>query len=336
MSRTAQIQPIRGKQATPEGRLPAPAAAQRLACWLKLPLNWGRQVVRNGHDILRVLDILRFRPLPAGLVSLDHPWVTGRNPATGRFIWPENVIYRSPRAPRAADLPDDNILLEATGRFLAARVRQSAIVPELPLGPQRRMPHAINYMHGSSHYNSGLILLNDLPDGYRHVTDPRFRQELRRFVAEERREILFLFRQREYDAKEYAYFSCCVRSLFPWFCNPNGPRGRVLWGNAAPFPAANLITGHWADDVYALKQQGGADVVVRPPVAGEYFRKGSYGCGRAAADWPEKLLAWGNYTRVKIRGGRGGMFFVDRRRVYADQIERRRSRGRSDEDRAEF
>ena len=29
-----------------------------------------------------------------------------------------------------------------------------------------------------------------------------------------------------------AYFVCCLRTLFPWFCNANGPKGRVLWGNA--------------------------------------------------------------------------------------------------------
>lgn len=323
-------------------RAAAPATLDRLAdatlYWAGLPWRWARQVVRNSSDILRVLDILRLRPLPAGLVSVDHPWVTGLNPATGQPIWHENVIYRSPRPDDAAEtLADDDVVLLANGRFLARRVRQSAITPELPLGPQRRMPHAINYMHGSSHYNSGIILLNDLQDGYRHLTDPRFRREIVRFVKTERREVLFLFRERNYDPREYAYFSCCMRTLFPWFCNPNGPQERVLWGNHAPFPAANLITGYWARDVYALNTPGGAEAVVRPAIKpGSYLTDGPYPGQRDYARWPEKLLAWGTYLRVRIRGAKGGMFFIDRRQVYEDQIRRREARGFRDEPQARF
>ena len=158
--------------------------------WLRLPWNWGRQVLRNGSDILRVLAILRLRPLPAGLVSEEHPWVTGLNPATGIPVWFDNVIYRSPRTDSESLATDEQVLL-ANGRFLALRVRQSAVLPEVPQGAGRRMPHCINYMHGSSHYNSGLILLNDIVDAYRHVNDGRFRLELCRFVREERREVLF-------------------------------------------------------------------------------------------------------------------------------------------------
>ena len=77
--------------------------------------------------------------------------------------------------------------------------------------------------------------------------------------------------------------------------------------------------------------------MARPPIAaGRYFQEGPYGAGRNHAVWPEKLLAWGNYFRVKLRGRKGGMFFVDRRVVYADQIARRRERGLPDEDRARF
>lgn len=305
--------------------------------WIGLPVRWARQMVGNGCDILRVWDIIGLRPLPAGLVDSEHPWVTGINPKTGRPIWSENVIFRSPRKPNAADLAEDDVVLLANGRFLARRAGQSAIVPELPLGPQRRMPHAINYIHGSSHYNSGIILFNDLQDGYAHVTDPKFRRELNRFVRIEKREILFLFRERHYDPREYAYFSCCVRTLFPWFCNPNGPQETVLWGNTGPFPAANLITGGWSRDVYALKRPGGAASVVRPPIpARTYLLNGPYLNGRNGARWPEKALAWLTYFRVKIRGKRGGMFFIDRRKVYEDQIRCREARGLTDEPQARF
>jgi hypothetical protein len=185
----------------------------------------------------------------------------------------------------------------------------------------------INYIHGSSHYNSGILIFNDFADGLAHFTDPRFRTEVGRFVRQARREVLILFRRRE-----FAYFTCCLRTLFPWFCNANGPKGRVLWGNASPFPAANLITGNWARDVYALRKAGESTAVVRPPiVAREYFQGGPYGNGRRHYRWPERLLAWATYWRVRLRGGRGEMFFVDRRQVYADQIEWRRRLGLADE-----
>ncbi len=288
-------------------------------------------MAHNGHGIVRVLDITRVRPLPHGLLPPDHPWVTGVNPATGRPVWHDNVIFRSPRGPDADGLPADDLVVTKSGQFLAARVVLSSGPEELPVGPRRRMPHGINYIHGSSHYNSGILVFTDFPDALAHFTDRRFRAEVYRFVREERREVLVLFRRREYSAREYAYFSGAMRTLFPWFCNPNGPNGRVLWGNAAPFPAANLITGCWIRDVYALKSPGGAAAVVRPPVEpGVYFR-GRYGGGRRYARWPEKLLAWATYLRVRLRGGKGGMFFVDRRVVYADQIGRRKKLGLPDE-----
>lgn len=305
-------------------------AASTAAYWLGLPARWAYQAAHNGHGILRVLDITRLRPMPAGLVALDHPWVTGLNPATGRTIWADNVLYRSPRA--HPGLPADDRVLDATGRFLAARVARSAVTPEIPVGPRRRMPHGINYIHGACHYTSGIVLFDDVADGFRRVTAPAFRAEIRRFVKRERREVLFLFRDRDYSLREFAYFACCLRTLFPWFCNANGPKARVLWGNAAPFPAANLITGAWVRDVLALRRPGGADEVVRPSiVTGEYFADGPYAGGRGEATWPEKLLAGGTHLRVKLRGARGGMFFVDRRAVFADRLARRRRLGRPDE-----
>lgn len=300
--------------------------------WLGLPLRWLYQVIHNGHGILRVLDIVKFRPMGAGLVSPDHPWVTGINPATGKVIWHENVVYRSPRDPNLSNTPDDETIINKTGQFLADRVRTSTVLPELPVGPQRRMPHGINYIHGTSHYNSGIFIFNDLADGFRHVTDPKFRQELARFVRHEKREILFIFRDRDYTPREFAYFACCLRTLFPWFCNANGPRGRVLWGNAAPYATANLITGYWVKDVYDLKSLEGRQRVIRPAIQRDrYFQHGEYARGRGEACWPEKLLAWVTYFRVRARGAKGGMFFVDRRKVYADHIAHRQKIGVTDE-----
>ena len=78
-----------------------------LLYYLAIPLVWLRQVVHNAHGILRVLDITRFRPLPAGLIDPSHPWATGQNQATGKPIWHDNVLYRSPRPEGDEDLAPD-------------------------------------------------------------------------------------------------------------------------------------------------------------------------------------------------------------------------------------
>jgi hypothetical protein len=100
-------------------------------------------------------------------VDLQHPWVTGLNPATGHFIWPQNVVYASPRTAPAhqgdVSLADEAIL-HRVGRFLAQLVERSAVVPEIPWGARRRMPHGINYIHGAVHYHSGIVIFNDFAD----------------------------------------------------------------------------------------------------------------------------------------------------------------------------
>ena len=97
----------------------------RWGYWLGLPWRWAYQVVHNGHGVLRVLDITKFRPMPAGLIPAGHPWTTGTNPVTGSPIWPDNVVYRSPR-PVGVRLPSDERVFDATGRFLALRAARSA------------------------------------------------------------------------------------------------------------------------------------------------------------------------------------------------------------------
>jgi hypothetical protein len=305
--------------------------AEVLAYYFCVPLIWAGQFFHNGHGILRVLDITRWRPLRAGLIGPDHPWATGINPGTGRPIWHENVLFRSPR-PAELDLPEDDDVVQQVGEFLARITALSTAVPEIPWGPERPMPHGINYIHGTAHYNSGTLIFTDFADAIEHFTDPRFLAEVRRFVRQERREVLVMFRQRDYSTTEYAYFACCLRSLFPWFCNSNGPRKRVLWGNPSPFPVANLITGNWIRDVYQLKKPGGALAVVRPPIEqGRYFTTGPYRGWRRAPLWPEKLLArWTNW-RIRLRGARGGLYFVDRRKLLAMCRERQRDAVLEDE-----
>ncbi|HEY7315853.1 MAG TPA: hypothetical protein VH643_41370 [Gemmataceae bacterium] len=305
---------------------------ETLAYYLSIPTVWGWQFFHNTQGILCVLDITRFRPLPAGLISLHHPWATGLNPATGAPIWHENVLYRSPRPAGDVELPDDDAIVQRVGEYLAQMAALSAIVPEIPWGPRRRMPHGINYIHGSAHYNSGILVFTDFADAIGHFTDRRFAAEVHRFVRRERREVFVMFRQREYSPREYAYYVGCMRTLFPWFCNSNGPLKRVLWGNPSPFPVANIITGNWIRDIYRLKRPGGAAAVVRPPIrAGEYFRHAPYrGCRREPL-WPEKLLAQYTHWRIRLRGARGGLFFVDRRKLLADKLAALRQLGIADE-----
>jgi len=156
-----------------------------------LPFRWLYQMAHNGLGILRVLDIIKFRPLHAGLVDESHPWVTGIDPASRELIWPKNILFRS----ISPDLDSDLDIVRQTCRFLAKRVAASAHLPEIPQGPLRRMPHGISYIHGSSHYNSGILIFSDLPDALRHVTHAPFRQEIWRFIQREPRELLIIFRE---------------------------------------------------------------------------------------------------------------------------------------------
>ncbi|NBO93750.1 MAG: hypothetical protein EBV06_15800 [Planctomycetia bacterium] len=285
-----------------------------LKYYMAIPLVWMGQLFHNTLGILRVLDITRWRPLPSGLIGLNHPWATGLNPETGQPIWHENLLFRSPR-PDNEVLHEDHDVIARIGQFLAGLCAQSAVLPEIPWGPDRPMPHSINYIHGTAHYNSGWLIFNDFADAIQYFSDPRFTAEVRRFVREQQREILVAFRRRDYSTTDYAYFTCCMRTLFPWFCNSNGPRKRVLWGNPAPFPVANIITGWWARDVYALKSPGGSAQVVRPAIpAKRYFRENYCGWRREPL-WPEKMLARYTHWRIRLRGAKGGLFFVDRRRL---------------------
>jgi hypothetical protein len=265
------------------------------------------------------------------LISPQHPWATGLDPATGAPIWHENVLYRSPRSAED-NLPSDGTVVHRVGEYLAQMAALSSVVPEIPWGPRRRMPHGINYIHGSAHYNSGILVFTDFADAIGHFTDRRFADEVRRFIRRERREVLVMFRQREYSPREYAYYVGCMRTLFPWFRNSNGPLKRVLWGNPSPFPVANIITGNWIRDIYRLKSPGGAAAVVRPPIrARVYFRHASYQGYRREPLWPEKLLARYTHWRIRLRGARGGLFFVDRRKLLADKLAAMRQQGIPDE-----
>ncbi len=304
-------------------RFRRPSPTERVAYYVKLPVTFARMWCHNMDGILHVLDIIRFRPMPPGLLQADHPWVTGIPPGDHQPIWWRNVVFRSPRdafndGDGRRPPEEDEVIVQRVGRFMTHLVAKSVPVPEIPWGPQRRLPHGINYLHGAVHFSAGILLFNDFKDAIFHFTDPVFVREIRRFAREQRREILLLFRDRDYNTAEFAFLVSFLRLTLPWFSNSNGPRKHVLWGNPAPYPVVNIITGCWKIDTYRLKRMPNSRDLARPPVpAGRYFQRGVYRGMRDRARWPEKLLAIQTYYRIRIRGSKGGLFFVDRRRLAA-------------------
>jgi hypothetical protein len=208
------------------------------------------------------------------------------------------------------------VIIEKTGDHLRKQVRMAAAAAGHPHGQPAPMPPGILYLHGGVHYNGGWLLFNDFTEAIQHYSDRRFAAEFKRFVREQRREPITLFRNRDYDRKAFARFVCFMRTIFPWFSNSNGPKRFVLWGNPAPYPAVNTITGNWIRDCRLLKTETGRRAAPRPPIpAGRYFQEGPY-CGeRSSTLWPEHLLARFTEKRIALRGERENLYFVDKRKL---------------------
>ncbi|MES2709395.1 MAG: hypothetical protein V4726_22545 [Verrucomicrobiota bacterium] len=289
--------------------------AEFFSYYLGVLPTWARMTAHNSAGIFGVIRIIRLKPMGPGMIPLDHPWITGRQPATGTAIWPDNIIFRTPRT-EVSPADSDGTIVTKVGNFLAAMVRKSVPDPEIPWGPKRRMPHGINYLHGAIHYNAGLLIFENFAEAILHFTDKRFRDEIRRFARTEKREILLIFRDRDYDCVEFGYLAGFLRSVLPWFSNSNGPKRRVMWGNPSPYAVVNIITGNWKFDTYKVYDPAKLGEIVRPPVTpGQWFQTPDY-CGtRNTARWPEKMLAILTERRVKLRGGRANLFFVDRRKL---------------------
>jgi len=281
--------------------------------------NWTELTCHNTWGILNVLDIIWLRPMPGGLIDSRHPFCTGINPATGKQIWWSNLLFRTPRREPwlGAIVPEpDQAILEKVGRYLRQQILLAASAPNHPNGRPARMPPGILYLHGGVHYNGGWLLFNDFKEAIEHYSDPRFRSELKRFVRREKREPITLFRDRDYDRKEFARFVCFMRSVFPWFSNSNGPKKFVLWGNPSPYPAVNTITGNWIADCRALKTHQGRTKVARPPIpSAHYFQGGPYRGDRSTTRWPEHLLALFTEKRIALRGEKENLYFVDKRKL---------------------
>lgn len=277
----------------------------KLTYYARLPDTWLRQIASNAVGIASVVDLIWLRPARPGAIAVDHPFCTGRRPDTGEPIWPDNIVFATPPRPGLQPL-DDAALVCRAGRFMANMVSQAA------RGKPGRMPPAINYLHGGVHYNGAWLIFNDVREAIRTVSDRRFCRELRRLARAERREPLLLLRDPDYDPGELAELVCAMRSLLPWFSNSQGPKRRVLWGNPSPHPLIAVITGAWIADVRALLAGRPA---ARPPIEpGRYFR-GSYRGWRDRALAPERALAWATERRIRARGARENLFFVDATRL---------------------
>lgn len=297
--------------------------SEHVRYYAALPGIYARQVVSNLRGIYNVSDMIWLRPVRGGALGPDHPFCTGLRPDTGRPVWTDNLVHATPRrdhwGARGRTLwpESDAAILGRVGRFMAAMVAHSAATDDHPEGRQSRMPHAVNYLHGPVHYNGGWFLFNDFAEAIEHVSDPAFRAELHRFVELEQREPLFVFRDRDYDRAEFARFVCFLRSVLPWFSNSNGPKRRVLWGNPAPYAVVNIITGNWIRDTRLILDARGREIVARPPIEPGLYFQGVYRGWRRHVLWPERLLARLTDRRIRARGAKGNLYFVDARALRA-------------------
>ncbi len=296
---------------------------------MKVVWNWIHSTTHNFRGVFAVIDIMALRKMKDKLVPEDHPWVTGINPSTGKKIWPENLVFASPRNEKTKNEISDDQIVSKIGNFLASMTKRSTPETEIPQGPKRRMPHAVNYIHGTVHYNGAYMLFNNFKDAMFYFTDPLFVREFKRLSKEEKREITIIFRERDYEEYEYAFFMGFVRSTIPWYANGNGPKKKVFYGAMASYPTVNTINGSWITDMYKLKNDG-PDNLARPPIEKNKYFQMSYQGDRQRYTIYEKALAYLNYLIVKARGKQGGMVFTKREVIEADKVEEYKQTGKID------
>ena len=153
--------------------------------YLSVPKTWLQLTLHNSWGILNVLDIIWLRPMAGGLIDEHHPFCTGLNPATGKSIWHNNLLFcTKPLDPWPGGIaPDpDEAILEKVGTHLRKQVSFAAANERFPTGTPSPMPPGILYLHGGVHYNGGWLLFNNFKEAIRHFSDPRFSSEFRRFV----------------------------------------------------------------------------------------------------------------------------------------------------------
>jgi hypothetical protein len=266
---------------------------------------------------LEVLDFMFLHRIEAGALPDNHPWLTGIVPGTERPVWSRNIVYASNRGSEWHILPDsDDEIVERIGRFLLAMVCRSNVSnPEIPQGKARRMPHAVNYIHGSVHYNGGFLIFDNFRDAMRHFSDRAFVKEFKRYAKQEGRELTVVLRERYYDPTEYSWFLGFIRAHQPWYANANGPtRRRILHGTPSPYPAINPINGSWVKDLRALHRRA-LDRLLKPPLDGPDYFKGTYVGTQQSYTFLERFLVWAQHLVVRAKGFQGGLVFTKRSRI---------------------
>ena len=272
--------------------------------------TWVGHYLSNSWGILNVFDLAWLRPIPGGLVDASHPFATGISPESGELIWDENLLFSTERTSEHAD--SDSVIIHKVMKAVRGIFSLSTSSEKYPNGRSAAMPPGINLLHGPVHYNGASLLFNDTREAMRHFSDRRFVRELRRFIDTEKREIIVIFREREYDREDLALFTCFVRTVFPYWANPNGNKPRIHWGVPGPYPVVNLITGNWIRDTRMLLSESGREVVARPPIPRDaYFQEGPYDRGWENYMRPEKLLSAFTSWRVGLRGEQGGVYFFN-------------------------
>ncbi len=288
--------------------------------------HWVHSNVHNSYITFRVLDYIYWHRLGSGILSPDHPWATGAQPEDGTPIWPHNILYASPRRKTTWKGPEpepDDVIVTKIGAFMAAMVQRSTVAePGIPQGPKRRMPHAVNLLHGTVQYNGGFLIFDDFLDAKFHLSDRNFVREIRKFATEAKREITVVCRERTYDPTEYAWFVTYLRSRVPWYANPNGPTPkRVLWGTPSPYAAVNPINGSWVGDVWTLTKPD-AKPLVRPPIEKGHWFQGIYRGNQPNYSFLVRFHAWFSYLYVKVRKFQGGLLFTSRKRIEPENWKR--------------
>lgn len=276
--------------------------------------------VHMAKATFEVLDFMFIHQIKAGLLPRDHPWLTGIVPGTSQSVWSRNIVYASEKGTDWQIIPDsDEVIVERIGRFLMAMVQRSNIVePEIPQSKARRMPHAVNYIHGSVHYNGGFLIFDNFRDAMRHFSDREFVKEFKRYARTQRRELTVVLRERHYDPTEYAWFIGFIRAHQPWYANGNGPsRKRVLHGTPSPYPAINPINGSWVKDIRAL-YRGDLESLLAPPLDGPDYFKGTYVGTQTHYTFLEKFLVWAQHLVVRAKGFQGGLVFTKRKQIEPD------------------
>lgn len=301
------------------------ALAERVRYPLRLLWNWTYSNLHLALQTYYVLDFMYLHKLHAGSISPEHPWATGISPQTGGPVWPHNIVYQSPlKDTWVGTAPEeDGEIVTRVGKFLAAMLKRSTFTePEIPQGAKRRMPHAVNLLHGSIHYNGAFLILNDLPDGMRHISDRNFVKEIKRFAKQERRELTIVFRERSYHPEEFAWFLAFVRARLPWYANANGPtKKRILAGAPSPYPAINAINGSWVHDVMMLFR-GDTEHIVREPIRKSSYFQSSYRGNQMEYTFLERFHAWAQSLIPRLKGFQGSHVFTKRRKIEPENWEK--------------